>query len=300
MVKKIRKYIGMGPLVMAGAVLSFSGMAAFVKAVSKGIPVFQITFFRAAVSAVIIFFAMWKWRIPFRGSNQKILLLRSFSGFTAMILNFYALSKIALGDATVLHQTSPFFVILFSVLLLGEKFYRTLIPLTLLCFLGIITILRPSGDLFELGGIASLSSAIFAAGAYVSIRHLHKTDSFWTMAFYFMMTSALLSLPPMLTMWVNPSLEQWGMLIGSGLLGTLGQLGMTYAYKHDEASFVAPLTYLGVIFSFFWGVMFFNEVPTWGTLIGALMIVGGGIGILIVKKSIKVPIPPALPDTAPK
>src|SRR5690606_14400507 len=118
-----------------------------------------------------------------------ILLLRSFSGSIAMVLNFYALSQIGLGDASVLNHTSPFFVILFSVLLLGEKFYKSLLPLTLICFLGILIMLRPTGNLFNLGGMASLSSAVFAAGAYVSIRHLHKTDSFWTMAFYFMLVA---------------------------------------------------------------------------------------------------------------
>lgn len=289
----------LGPLTMVGAVLSFSGMAVLVKGAAQNIPVFQITFFRAAVSAVIILLAMWKQGIPFRGENQKVLALRSLSGFTAMTLNFYALSQIDLGDAAVLHQTSPFFVILMSVLLLGEKFYRALLPLTLLCFTGIIIILRPSGDLFNLGGMSALSSAIFAAGAYVSIRHLHKTDSFWTMAFYFMATSALLSFLPMLSTWVWPNMTQWMMLLGSGLLGTLGQLGMTYAYKHDEASFVAPLTYVGVLFSFLWGVLFFGEVPTLTTLIGAILVMAGGVGILLVKQNVKVPIPPALPDTAP-
>ncbi len=281
---------------MIGAGLAFSAMAALVKASSDHIPLFQITFFRAGVSAVIIFFAMILRGVKIKGSNQKFLLLRSLSGFTAMCLNFFALSQIALGDAAVLHQTTPFFVIILSVFFLSEPFHRNLLLLTILCFAGISVVLRPSGHLFNLAGLAALASAIFAAGAYVSIRHLHKTDTFWTMAFYFMATSALLSFFPMLTQWVWPHPKEWLMLIGTGILGTLGQLWMTYAYKHDEASFVAPFAYAGVLFSFLWGALFFEEVPGTWTALGAGLTVIGGVGILILKKNVSMPIPPALPD----
>lgn len=294
MVKRLQAMMGPGPFAMVSAGLFFSLMAALVKGVSSEISVFQITFFRAGVSAVIILAAMRAKGIPVWGENQRLLLVRALSGFTAMCLNFYALSKINLGDAAVLHQTTPFFVMIFSVLFLGEKAYKSLWGLTVLCFAGITVVLRPKGGLFNLGGGAALLSAVFAAGAYVSIRHLHKTESFWTMAFYFMAIAAILSFPPMLLSWKNPTLSQWAMLIGTGLFGTLGQLLMTFAYKHDEASWVAPFAYAGVLFSFIWGTLFFSEVPNGWTLLGAGLTMGGGIGILLLKKTIHVPIPPAL------
>jgi drug/metabolite transporter (DMT)-like permease len=210
-----------------------------------------------------------------------------------MCLNFYALSMINLGDASLLHQTTPFFVILFSVFFLGETFYRRLLMMTLLCFIGIGVILRPSGNLFNYGGLAALASSLFAATAYVSIRHLHKTDSFWTMSFYFMTAAAVLSIPPMLTHWVNPTGMEWLFLIGTGLTGTLGQLWMTYSYKYEAASFVAPFAYAGVLFSFLLGILFFEEVPSAMTLLGAALTVGGAIGILLIKKGLR----PALDDT---
>lgn len=285
---------------MIAAGLFFSVMAVLVKAAGEKIPLFQVTFFRAAVSAVIIFFAMARRGISARGENQRLLLVRALSGFTAMCLNFYALTRIKLGDAAVLHQTSPFFVMVLSWAFIGEKFHRTLLALTLTCFAGIAIVLRPSGDLFNMGGAAALASAVFAAGAYVSIKHLHKTDSFWTMAFYFMVVAALLSLFPMLATWVWPSPVEWLMLIGTGAFGTVGQLFMTYAYKQEEATWVAPFAYAGVLFSFLWGIAFFAETPSLGTLLGALLTVAGGIGILRLKKTIRMPIPPALrePDGA--
>ncbi len=288
-----------GPLAMIAAGLFFSMMAVLVKKLSQTLPIFEVIFFRSAVSALIIFFAMVRFGIRIRGSNQKVLLIRSFSGFTAMCLNFFSISQIQLGDASVLQQSTPFFVILFSWVFLGESLHRSLLGLTLVCFTGIALVLRPSGELFNLGGMASLVGAIFAAGAYVSVRHLHKTDTFWSMAFYFMATAAFLSLPPLLVTWKTPNWEEGLMLLGTGIFGTLGQLLMTYAYKQDEASWVAPFAYAGVLFSFLWGALFFRETPGVFTLLGALLTVGGGIGILRLKKNSGLPIPPALPDTSP-
>jgi drug/metabolite transporter (DMT)-like permease len=300
MLGKIKQFLGHGPMAMISAGLFFAGMSAMVKAVSLHIPIFQVTFFRASVSAVIIGVAMVLRGITVKGENQKLLVIRALSGFIAMSLNFYALSKINLGDASLLNQSSPVFVMLFSWIFLGEKFYRSLLGLTLLTFVGITLVLRPTGNVFNLGGGAGLMSAIFAAAAYVSIRRLHQTDSFWTMAFYFMATSAVLSLPPMLLTWKNPSAREWLMLICCGIFGTLGQLLMTYAYKHEEASWVAPFAYAGVLFSFVLGVIFFSEVPDLYTLVGGILTIASGIALLHLKRVIRVPysaiIPPSPED----
>ncbi len=285
MKEKIFSQLGKGPIAMILAAFFFSIMVAMIKELSKntGISVFQMTFFRAGVSALILLIIMKSRGISFWGKNQKLLVFRALSGFTAMCLNFYAVTQIRLGDAGVLHQTTPFFVILLSAFLLKEKIKISMIFLTSLCFFGIAIILRPSGEVLNTGGLAALASALFAASAYVSIRHLHQTDSFWTMAFYFMLVSTVMSFFPMCQSWQTPDFKEWTLLISIGVLGTLGQLFMTYAYKHQAASWLAPFAYFGVIFNFIWGFLFFEEKPSSLTLIGAVLTLGGGIGILLLK-----------------
>lgn len=275
-----------GPLGMMLSAFFFSVMVALIKELSQNpkISLFQMTFFRAAVSAIILIIIMKKRGISFWGNNQKLLFFRAMTGFTAMCLNFYAITKIRLGDAGVLHQTTPFFVILFSALLLKEKIKASVIILTIICFSGIVIILRPSGDVLNTGGLAALGSALFAASAYVSIRHLHQTDTFWTMAFYFMLIASILSFFPMLQAWQTPNSTEWLLLIFIGILGIFGQLLMTYSYKLQEASKLAPFAYFGVIFSFLWGFLFFGEKPSELTLLGASLVVLGGMGILLLKK----------------
>lgn len=221
--------------------------------------------------------------IPLKGKNQGLLLIRALAGFAAMTLNFYALAQIPLGDAALLNQSSPIFVVLLSWFFLDERLSGRLVVLVLLSFLGILLVLRPSGNVFNLAGLAGLLGSIFAAGAYVAIRQLHQTDSFWTMAFYFMVAAALLSLPPMLHTWVMPNSGQLLLLIGIGLFGSLGQLFMTYAYKNDSASWVAPFSYAGVLFSFILGMAFFGDSLDWAGGLGALLTILGGIALLFIK-----------------
>jgi len=284
---KLRQILQRGPVAMAASGLFFAVMGAMVKSLGEEIPLFQVTFFRAAVSAALLGFVMTKRGIPIRGKNQKLLVVRALSGFTAMALNFFALARISLGDASILNQSSPVFVMIFSWIFLDEKFYRSLLFLTLLSFLGISLILRPTGQVFNLAGLAGIGGAVFAAGAYVAIRQLHRTDSFWTMAFYFMVVAALLSLPPMLWTWRNPSPWQWLMLVGSGVFGTLGQLLMTLAYKNEEASWVAPFSYAGVLFSFVLGMACFSEHPDALTLLGSALSLGSGMALVVLKNRVR-------------
>lgn len=286
MMRRFQRWMGPGPSAMILAGLFFSGMASLVKLIGQShFSVFQIIFFRAGVAAVIIAIMTLKRGVPLWGENHGMLLVRSIAGCIAMGLNFYAISKINLGDASVLNQSSPFFVMIFSWLFLGEKFYYPLLFLTLVSFIGIILVLHPSGQLLDPAALAGLGSAFFAALAYVAIRHLHKTDSFWTMAFYFMAVAAGLSLLPMLYTWKTPSLVETAILALTGLLGTFGQLLMTYAYKHEEASWVAPFSYMGVLFSFIFG-LFFGEIPNGWTILGVVLSVGSGILILQVKNKL--------------
>jgi drug/metabolite transporter (DMT)-like permease len=272
-----------GPLAMLISAFFFAVMGACIKALGREIPLFEITFFRAGVSAVLLGAVMLNRGIPLKGKNQGLLLIRALSGFTAMSLNFYALAQIPLGDAALLNHSSPIFVVLLSWFFLDEKLSGLLVLLVLLSFVGILLVLRPSGNVFNLAGMAGLGGAVFAAGAYVAIRQLHQTDSFWTMAFYFMVAAALLSLPPMLATWVTPNWKQTLLLVGSGLFGSLGQLFMTYAYKNDSASWVAPFSYAGVLFSFVLGMIFFGDsLDLTGTL-GAILTMLGGVALLFFK-----------------
>ncbi len=66
----------------------------------------------------------------------------------------------------------------------------------------------------------------------------------------------------------------------AGVCGGLGQILMTQAYRHAEASVVAPFEYTSLILGVAVGYWVFSEVPTLNTLIGGLIVVAAGIFII--------------------
>lgn len=265
---------------MIVASVFFGSMGACLKYALVEIPLYQAIFFRSVVSALLIGMVILGKGLSFVGENKKYLLLRSIAGFIAMSCGFFALSKIPLADASVLHHTSPLFVALFGALLLKERVSVQLGLYIGLAFIGVIFILRPQGEVLNVYGLFALMSGIFAALAYVVVRQLHQTDTSWVIAFHFTTLASLLSLPLMIVNFVLPSPLQWVALLGAGLCGTGGQIFMTAAYRYEMAVRVAPFSYVSVLLSFGFGVLFWGEVPSWAVLFGMLLTVAGGIAIV--------------------
>jgi len=86
------------------------------------------------------------------------------------------------------------------------------------------------------------------------------------------------------------------LLLAVGLLATVAQLMMTRAYATGRTLVNASLQYLGIAFSFGYGVLLFNDKVTWMALAGMLLIVGAGP----VRDDAAQPTAPPTPPTRPR
>jgi drug/metabolite transporter (DMT)-like permease len=275
----MKRLLENGIFCMLTASLFFAAMGTLAKFSLREVPLIEVVFFRSMVSASILGVILLFQKGSFLGNRPWLLLGRGLVGFAALMTNFYAVSKIPLGDAAILNSTSPVFVVFLSVLFLDEEISLRVILLSLFSLLGVGFILKPSLSYFNLPALLGLVSGFLAALAYVAIRQLHATDSFVTMAFYFTGISALFSAPLTLSHFVFPRPMVWAGLLGVGLTGTFGQLLMTYAYKHEDASVVSPFSYTAVIFSFFFGMFFFGELPDRYTVLGSAIVIASCVAL---------------------
>jgi len=248
-------------------------MGASAKEALKEVPVYEAVFFRSLVSVLLSTFLIIQQRVSFIGNRPLLLLGRGLSGFIALVFIFYAIANIPLGDVAILSQTSPLFVVLFSVLFLGEKFSLQIFILTLLSLGGVALVVHPTFHQFNLATWAALASGVLAACAYIAIRQLHATESFLTMVFYFSFISMFFTFPLVIFKGVTPRPFILFLLLFGGLVGTFAQLLLTHAYKLQEASKIAPFAYTAVVFSFLMGVLFFDEIPNKSSIIGSLLII---------------------------
>ena len=125
-----------------------------------------------------------------------------------------------------------------------------------------------------------LCGALFAALAQVFVRKLVLTETTTSIVFYFSTTSTVLALITVPFGWVWPTAFEAALLVGAGLLGGVGQILLTSAYREADASLVAPFDYASMLFALGIGFFVFDEVPTLTMLAGAALVVAAGILII--------------------
>ncbi len=277
---KACKGILCGILWMVAAQLLFASSWAAIKFLGTRLPVMELVFFRGSISAVIIL-ALTLWREhSLRGHNYRALFLRSLFGCTAMMLAFYAMTKMQIGNTATLFNTLPIFVALLAPAMLGEHFSLKKMALVLIAFVGIGMILKPGPDIFEGASLYALIAGFFGALSMIYVRKMATSDSTYIITLYFTAFTATCSAPFAFSNFMVPMGTEWGWIIFIGISLTLAQLFMTHAYKLGHASTIAPFSYTSVIGAYVLGLTLFQEKPDAWSIAGAAVVIGSGIGIM--------------------
>lgn len=251
----------------------FAMMSAFVK-LSGDLPSFQKTFFRNIIAVLVALISIVNHKGKFFGKreNQKLLLLRSSFGTLGIIFNFYAIDKLVLSDANMLNKLSPFFVIIFSWLFLKENInLRQILSITI-AFLGALFIIKPSFNSEIIPAIIGVLGSISAASAYTCVRALGNKEAPDTIVFYFSFFSSIVTFPLMLLSYKPMSILQLAYLTLAGVFASLGQFGVTYAYKYAPAKEISIFDYSNIIFSAIISLIFFGILPDYLSIIGYIII----------------------------
>jgi drug/metabolite transporter (DMT)-like permease len=251
----------------------FAMMSAFVK-LSGDLPSFQKTFFRNIIAALVAFISILNHKGSFWGKkeSQKLLLLRSSFGTLGIVFNFYSIDKLVLSDANMLNKLSPFFVIIFSWLFLKENINLKQILSIAVAFIGALFIIKPSFNSDAFPAIIGVLGAVFAASAYTCVRSLGKKESPDTIVFYFSFFSSIVTFPVMLLSYTPMGIMQVTYLILAGVFASLGQFGITYAYKYAPAKEISIFDYSNIIFSAIISLFLFGILPDYLSVIGYIII----------------------------
>ena len=273
-------------IIIAG--FGFALMSLFVK-LSGDLPSMQKGFFRNIIAVFISSIPLIKhWKvinIPKNKTGWLVLISRSVFGTIGLVLNFYAISHISLADSSIIQKLSPFIIIILSYIFFKEEMTRFQFFSIIIAFIGIILIIKPSGnDIISMGALAALLGALCAGIAYTCVRYLgtHNISGEFII-FFFSSLSSLMLLPYLIFDYRSMSLYQLSMLLLAGISATIGQYGVTFAYKFAAAKNISVFDYSQVLFSGIFGYMFFGEFPDFQSLIGYIIVIS--VGIVVVLRS---------------
>lgn len=276
-----------GILYVITAAFGFSMMSVFIH-LSGDLPAFQKAFFRNAAALVFVTVIMFKNRIKFVPDKSNLLLLscRAIFGTIGLVCNFYAIDRLVLADANMLNKLSPFFAIVFSIFLLGEKPSLIQIFGVLTAFLGSLFIIKPSfGEFDAFPAIVGVIGGFGAGAAYTFVRMLGKKgENSFRIIFFFSAFSCLVCLPFMITSPKTMSTQSLIYLILAGVSACIGQFGITRAYICAPAREISVYDYTQVIFAAVFGFLVFGQVPDIYSAVGYLLICGAGIAMFFYNK----------------
>ena len=275
-----------------GAIALFTVMFALVKALSDTIPAGQAVFFRSAF-AIPVLFAWLMMQGELAGAvtvkSKRAHVWRGFVGTAAMGLNFTAAGFLPLPEITAIGFTTPLLIVVFSSVMLGERVGVYRISAVLVGLIGVLTIVEPrltfgemdpTQDVMMLGVILAISAAACAALAQIQIRKMVQVERASAIIFYFCITASLFSLSTIGT-WVWPNLSQFLILILIGILGGVGQIMLTTAYRYAPASVIAPFDYTAMIFALGIGYVAFAELPSAQMILGAGIVIAAGVFVIL-------------------
>ena len=273
-------------IIIAG--FGFALMSLFVK-LSGDLPSMQKGFFRNIIAVFISSIPLIKhWKVintPRNNTGWLVLISRSVFGTIGLVLNFYAISHISLADSSIIQKLSPFIIIILSYIFFKEEMTRFQVFSIIIAFIGITLIIKPSGNnIISMGALAALLGALCAGIAYTCVRYLgtHNISGEFII-FFFSSLSSLMLLPYLILDYRTMTYYQLSMLLLAGISATIGQYGVTFAYKFAAAKNISVFDYSQVLFSGIFGYMFFGEFPDFQSLIGYIIVIS--VGIVLVLRS---------------
>ena len=265
-----------GILFILLAAFFFSTMSVFVR-LAGDVPTMQKAFFRnivAAVVAVIILLRSGK-EISLPKKSLPTLLMRSIFGTIGILANFWAVDHLGIADANMLNKLSPFFAILMSIFILGEKPNRIEWISVVLAFIGAAFVAKPSSGIISLPALIGILGGFTAGTAYTYVRRagLQGVRGPIVVAF-FSIFSTLVLLPNLLMNFAPMSAGQFIFLILAGCSAAGGQLSITAAYQHAPARDISVFDYSQVVYAAVFGLLLFGEIPDVWSIIGYVIIIG--------------------------
>lgn len=197
---------------------------------------------------------------------------------------YFYLETNTIFNAVVLLNTAPLFIPIIERIVLKQKIgVSTQISLAI-SFPGMLLILQPDTQMFSETMWIGLLAGIAQGASQVVFGISSKTERSDLSLFYLSFLCLIITAIPLpfasskdliTPFTTHPLLYE--IILGLGLATLFNQFFRSMAYWHSTPSKLSPFLYTSVIFAGIWDWLFFNNVPNLLSIIGAGLVILGGI-----------------------
>lgn len=264
----------LGAAMLTVAMVFFAAEMVAVRFLSDDVPLVQIVLFRLGFQALVLLpVVLWHRGAPLRTARLPLHGARAAFSALGMALFYLAYILLPLALATTVTFMNAIFVVVLAALVLRERIGPYRIGAVAMGFAGVLVAMRPGVAGVDIGMLVGLAGSFAAACLIIITRALTASESRLTVMSYSAGFGLLFLTMPAVLAWQPLELRHLSLLGLVGLTGTAGQFLMVGAFQIAEASALAPVDFLRLIFAVVAGYIFFGEVPDLWTWAGAMIII---------------------------
>jgi drug/metabolite transporter (DMT)-like permease len=271
-----------GITLMIGATVMFAISNALSKWLVAIYPVGEVMFGRSLSSLIVCsaFMLPVTGLSVFATRRLRDHLARGTSQAISQTFTVLAFSLMPLAGAVAINFSAPLFSALVSVLWLKERAGAARWGTLLVGFLGVLIVVKPGADTFQLGALFALANAVMYGSVTVAVRGMSKTESANTLLMWQMVTLAVLHSGLLVFGFRSPTLLDGLLFASMGIANAAAQYLWTKALHAAPATAVSPFYYFLLVWSLFIGFLVWGDVPTISLLVGSGIVVGSGLFLL--------------------
>jgi len=212
----------------------------------------------------------------------NLLIIRGFFGTGCLVFFLYGLSHLTMSQTYTLLLTSPMWLALLAIPLLGEKIGIHRVIAIIVGFIGVLVVMRPGLENINMAAIGVLIGAISFALFIIITRKIGEQEPLLNLIFFAGIMDLVVFLIIMTAegSWQLPQWEHMAFFAAAGLFLLLATQFASRGFSLGESSFLAPIHYSQIVWGTLIGYFFFAEIPEIWTIIGAVIIVASGIYLI--------------------
>ena len=269
---------------MIASMAGFAIEDAFLKTVTKQVPVGQVLMMFGFVGLCVFAFMARRVRVPLLQAQvfTRHMLFRAIFEFFGRLFFLLALALTPISSATAILQAAPLFVVLGARIFLGEKVdFKTWMAI-LVGLAGVLIVLRPSADDFSALSLLAVIGTLGLVGRDLFSRTAPPSLTKEVLGFYGFSTMVIAGF--CYAMWegkafVPLQLAQIFMVGSAVVAGVFAYIALMTAMRTGSIGAVTPYRYSRLLFGLSIGVFVFGEKLDATMLLGCAVVIGAGLFI---------------------
>jgi len=264
-----------GALLLAAAAFVLTVETVILRFIASEVAVPLYTFARAlgqlGLGMILVASLGQGWR-GMHSARMKLQIFRGTASLVSWLFYYYTFQVLDFAVATTLNFTTALFVVFLAGPIMRERVGAWRWAATGIGFVGVLLVVRPGAGGDVLGILAGLASALCGVAIVFSNRELGLSDRVETTMFWVGVVTVVGSLAPAISVWAPPNASNAALVALGAAIGAAALWLILIAYRMGEASALAPIPYLRLIFAAVAGWAIFGERPDLWTLAGCATI----------------------------